>query len=296
MNISELFNKKNVVYSLEVFPPKTDTSVNMIYNTLSGLKALPADFISVTYGAGGSAAQRDKTCEISSLIRSEYNIEPVAHLTCIGSQEDEIASILHRLKDECVENIMALRGDIPAGAQVSEKFKHASDLAKFIKEYDDSFNLIGACYPEGHYESDSFKCDIENLKIKISCGVSHLISQLFFDNSAFYSFLEKARSTNITVPIEAGIMPITTRRQIERTVALSGASLPNEFSTMINKYAESPEDLKKAGLDYAIRQIIDLIEQGVQGIHLYTMNHVDTAVIVSGSIGELIAAKNGSVY
>ena len=183
MDLSTLFRVKKVVFSLEVFPPKKDNPVHVIYNTLLGLRGLPADFISVTYGAGGSAVQQSKTCEIASLIRSNYHIEPVSHLTCVNARKDKIIETLNTLKENGVQNILALRGDLPAGEENRSDFAHASDLAAFIKSYDASFNLVGACYPECHYESQSLEADIENLKYKIDSGVTHLITQLFLTTS-----------------------------------------------------------------------------------------------------------------
>lgn len=292
MNTATLFTAKMVVFSLEVFPPKKDTSVNVIYNTLLGLRGLPADFISVTYGAGGSPAQREKTCEIASLIRSTYHIEPVSHLTCVNSDREEIRSILQKLKENGICNILALRGDKTPGVEPKTDFLHASDLVRFIRETDPSFNLIGACYPEGHCESDSLEEDIEHLKIKIENGVSHLITQLFFDNGNFYHFLNLARQRGITVPVEAGIMPIVKKSQIERTVTMCGASVPSKLATIISRYADNPAALMDAGIFYATEQIMDLLENGVQGIHLYTMNNVEVASRISRNIENIIAAKN----
>lgn len=292
MELSKLFETKRLVYSLEVFPPKKNTPVNTIYSTLAGLQNLPADFISVTYGAGGSEMQRSKTCEIASLVRSEYYIEPVAHLTCVNSTKEEVKESLRQLRKHGIHNILALRGDINPEIEPKKDFSHASDLARFIKEFDPSFHLSGACYPEGHYESDSLEQDVEHLKYKIENGVQHLITQLFFDNEAFYRFLERIEAAGITVPIEAGIMPIVNKRQIERTISMSGASLPNRFSTMINRYADKPAALKDAGIFYATEQILDLMDHGVRGIHLYTMNQVDVASRISRNIQNIIAAKN----
>lgn len=257
MNIQRLFESKKVVYSLEVFPPKKTTSIDTIYNTLYGLRGLRPDFISVTYGAGGSEAQKNKTCEIASLIRSEYQIEPVSHLTCVGSTKQDIMEFLDRLKAEGVQNILALRGDITPGNDVID-FEHASDLAAFIKNYDDSFNISGACYPEGHCDSANMDQDIENLKKKVDAGVTHLVSQLFFDNNHFYEFMDKVEKVGIHVPIEAGIMPVINKAQIERTVSMCGASFPVKFSKLLNKYAQDPIALKDAGIAFATEQIIDL--------------------------------------
>ena len=294
MNIQRLFESKKVVYSLEVFPPKKTTSIDTIYNTLYGLRGLRPDFISVTYGAGGSEAQKNKTCEIASLIKSEYQIEPVSHLTCVGSTKQDIMEFLDRLKAEGVQNILALRGDITPGNDVID-FEHASDLAAFIKNYDDSFNISGACYPEGHCDSANMDQDIENLKKKVDAGVTHLVSQLFFDNNHFYEFMDKVEKVGIHVPIEAGIMPVINKAQIERTVSMCGASFPVKFSKLLNKYAQDPIALKDAGIAFAAEQIIDLINNDVRGIHLYTMNNVETATRITNSIANILASCNRQV-
>ena len=291
MNIQRLFESKKVVYSLEVFPPKKTTSIDTIYNTLYGLRGLKPDFISVTYGAGGSTTQKNKTCEIASLIKSEYQIEPVSHLTCVGSTKQDIIEYLDRLKAEGVQNILALRGDITPENDVID-FKYASDLVSFIKKYDDSFNVSGACYPEGHCDAASIDEDIENLKKKVDAGVTHLVTQLFFDNDNFYRFMDKVEKAGIRVPIEAGIMPVINKNQIERTVSMCGASFPVKFSKMVNKYANDPVALKDAGIAFATEQIIDLINNDVRGIHLYTMNNVDTATRITNSISNIIASCN----
>lgn len=295
MNLEHLLNNKKVVYSLEVFPPKTTTSIDTIYNTLYGLRGLKPDFISVTYGAGGSAAQKNKTCEIASLIRSEYGIEPVSHLTCIGSTKEEIRTALKQLKESGVENILALRGDRRPDLPESEDFRHASDLAAFIRREDPSFHILGACYPECHSDAASPEEDVENLKRKIDAGVSHLVTQLFFDNDHFYRFMERLEAAGITVPVEAGIMPVTGRSQIERMVAMCGASIPARLATMINKYADDPAALKDAGIAYATNQIIELVANGVRGIHLYTMNQVDTASRITASVETIIRSCNRNV-
>ena len=294
MNIQRLFESKKVVYSLEVFPPKKTTSIDTIYNTLYGLRGLKPDFISVTYGAGGSEAQKNKTCEIASLIKSEYQIEPVSHLTCVGSTKQDIREFLDRLKEEGVNNILALRGDITPNNGIID-FEHASDLAAFIKEYDDSFNISGACYPEGHCDAANMDEDIENLKRKVDAGVSHLVTQLFFDNDHFYEFMDKVEKAGIRVPVEAGIMPVINKAQIERTVSMCGASFPVKFSKMVNKYANDPVALKDAGIAFATEQIIDLINNDVRGIHLYTMNNVETATRITNSISNIIASCNKQI-
>jgi methylenetetrahydrofolate reductase (NADPH) len=292
MNLSTLSSVKKVLFSLEVFPPKKDTSVNVIYNTLLGLRGLPVDFISVTYGAGGRQTQKSKTCEIASLIRSNYHIEPVSHLTCVGATKADIAAALDALQENGVENILALRGDLTPQMQLTEDFQHAVDLIRFIKEYAPSMNLLGACYPEGHPECDTLEEDILHLKEKVDCGVEHLITQLFFDNSCFYTFLDKARQKGIEVPIEAGIMPIVNKNQIERIVSMCGSSVPHKLATIISRYSDNPAALRDAGIFYATEQIMDLLENDVDGIHLYTMNNVEVSQRISSSIETIIAAKN----
>ena len=292
MNLSHLFESKKLVYSLEVFPPKKTSSVDTIYNTLYGLRGLPADFISVTYGAGGSDTQRSKTCEIAALIKTEYGIEPVSHLTCINSTREDIRRALDALKENGIRNILALRGDKSPGVEPQHDFAHASDLTRFIKEYDPSFNVLGACYPECHCDCESIDQDIENLKRKIDAGASHLITQLFFDNRHFYDFMDKAVQHGVTVPVSAGIMPIVSRSQIERTVTMCGASIPRSFSRLLSKYADDPQALRDAGIAYAVSQIIDLAANDVRGIHLYTMNSVETAARITSGIESILKSNN----
>ncbi|MGI6361550.1 MAG: methylenetetrahydrofolate reductase [NAD(P)H] [Bacillota bacterium] len=288
MSIEEIVKKKDVIFSLEVFPPQKISSEETIYKTLFGLQHLPADFISVTYGAGGSAQQKDKTCQIAALIQKEYRIQAVAHLTCINSTKKDIIDVLQMLKNNNISNILALRGDRNPELRESSDFSYASDLIDFIKEYDDSFYLMGGCYPEGHIESPSLEEDLKNLKIKVDSGAQHLISQLFFANEVFYNFMDKATALGIDVPIEAGIMPITSQSQIEKVVDLSGASLPPEFVAMVEKYADNKEDMKKAGIEYASQQIRDLLQNGIPAIHLYTMNSTEVATSIYENIKDLL--------
>lgn len=292
MNIAQLFENKKVIYSMEVFPPKKAGSLETVYNTLYGLRGLPIDFISVTYGAGGSEQQKQKTCEIASLIKKEYGIEPLSHLTCVGQTKEDIENQLVALKEAGIQNILALRGDMPADGEPIMAFKHASDLAKFIKDFDSNFNVAGACYPECHVDAANLDEDIENLKKKVDAGVTHLTTQLFFDNEIFFRFREKVEKAGITVPIEAGIMPIVRKAQVERTVAMCGASIPTKFARIISKYSESPEALNAAGLAYAIDQINELVANDVRGVHLYTMNNVDTAKFITMATESLFKGVN----
>lgn len=292
MNIENLFKHKKVVYSLEVFPPKKTNSIDTVYNTLYGLRGLPVDFISVTYGAGGSDTQQNKTCEIASLIKSEYNIEPVSHLTCLNSTKEDIIKTLDNLKKNNIQNILALRGDKSDTVIPKNDFKYASDLVEFIKKYDNSFNVLGACYPECHSDCDTIYQDIENLKRKIDAGVTSLITQLFFDNEHFYTFMDKLQKANINIPVEAGIMPIVNKNQIQRIVSMCGASLPRALTKILSKYSDDPIALKDAGIYYATNQIIDLVANDVRGIHLYTMNNVDVATNITNSIKNIITSSN----
>lgn len=284
MKTNGLFKEKTVL-SFEVFPPKRDYPVETIFRTLDGLKGLGPDFISVTYGAGGQT--KDFTLEIASAIKNEYHIESVAHMPCINLSREEALLLLEQLRQGGIENILALRGDLSPDFTPKTDFVHASDLAAFIRENGD-FNVIGACYPEGHNEAGGMVEDIRNLKVKVDAGVSQLISQLFFDNDYFYSFLEKTELAGIDVPIQAGIMPVVNRKQIERMVTLCGVQLPKKFVRVMERYGDRPEAMRDAGIAYAIDQIVDLIAQGVDGIHLYTMNNAYVAQRISEAVSSLL--------
>lgn len=286
MRIPELFKEGKTVFSFEIFPPKKTSSIDTIYNTLDELSDLNPAFISVTYGAGGNTAD-SKTCQIASVIQDKYNITSAAHLTCVNCTKGDIDVILGQLKEKGIQNILALRGDINPDIPPKHDFKYASELVTYIKEHGD-FSVSGACYPEGHMETESIIDDIKHLKIKVDAGAEHLMSQLFFDNSHFYDFLEKARIAGIDVPIEAGIMPVINKNQIERMVSMCGASLPAKFTKMMQKYEHNPEALRDAGIAYSIDQIVDLISNGVDGIHLYTMNNPYVARRISESISSLL--------
>lgn len=286
MKIKDLFTEDKTVFSLEVFPPKRNNPIDTIYKTLDELKDLDADFISVTYGASGSLAD-NSTCEIASAIKHEYGIVSAAHLTCVNSTRDEVKTVLERLKENDIDNILALRGDIVPDVAPKDDFHHASELITFIKEEGYDFGISGACYPEGHLDSLNAMDDILNLKKKVDAGAEHLISQLFFDNTYFFDFLEKVRIAGINVPVEAGIMPVVNKKQIERMVSLCGASLPPKFTKMMAKYENRPEAMRDAGIAYAVDQIVDLVSEGVQGIHLYTMNNPYIAKRINEGIKNL---------
>lgn len=285
MKIRDMF-KKGTVFSFEIFPPKKTAPIEIIYDTLEELKDLNPDFISVTYGAGGSG-NSVSTCEIAQTIKEKYGIEPAAHLPCINYTKDEITAILKDFEEHGIENILALRGDINPDIPPKKEFKYASELVEFIKTKGE-FDIAGACYPEGHVDTPDMVQDVLNLKKKVDAGASHLISQLFFDNQYFYSFVEKTKIAGIDVPIEAGIMPVTNKKSIERMVSMCGASLPPKFAKMMQKYENNPEALRDAGIAYAIDQIVDLVSNGVDGIHLYTMNNAYVARRISESVGNII--------
>lgn len=268
-NLSE---NKNTL-SFEVFPPKKDGEFEKAFEVLDSLGALSPDFISVTYGAGGSRS--GKTVEIASYIQNTLKIDAIAHMTCVGNRAEQLLEVYNALRESHVSHVLALRGDRPRDMSdeqfASRDFAHASDMIAFLRRETD-LHIAGACYPEKHFESFSLESDLNHLKEKQEAGAEFFISQLFFDNDFYYSFLEKAAKKGITVPICAGIMPITSAKQIGTTITLAGSSVPKALADLIAAYGESPEDMRKAGIDYAIRQIRDLRENGVGHIHIYTMN------------------------
>lgn len=286
MKFSELFKKDKCVLSFEVFPPKKDMPADTIYSTLDSLKALNPAFISVTYGAGGTKGD-NITCKIASHIKNDLGIPSAAHLTCVSNTKEDIDIILDDLKANGIENILALRGDTNPERPPKNDFRYASELISYIKSRGD-FSISAACYPECHVEAPDMITDIRHLKEKVDVGADHLMSQLFFDNGQFYSFLEKARIAGINVPIEAGIMPVINKAQIERMVSLCGASLPPKFARIMAKYENNPEALRDAGIAYAVDQIVDLISNGVDGIHLYTMNKPYVAEKIAAAVSSLL--------
>jgi len=282
---------KKVTFSFEIFPPKKSYSPESLSKTFAPLTALKPDFISVTYGAGGSTIQQNKTVDLCRILKNDYGAEPVAHLTCINSRRDEVKAMLELMKSHGIENILALRGDRNPDIVPPDDFHYACELIDFIHQNSD-FDISAACYPEGHPESNSLREDIRHLKHKVDAGVSSLITQLFFDNEDFYRFQELCDVAGINVPIHAGIMPVTNKANIERMVSMCGASLPKKFVRMMARYEHSPEALQDAGISYATEQIVDLLSSGVAGIHLYTMNKPEIAQRISGSVRTLIDARN----
>ena len=285
MHISQLFGQGRTVFSCEVFPPKATSPVDTIYRTLDGLKDIRPDFISVTFGAGGSKVNQT-TREIAGIIQNQYHITAMAHLTCVAAGRAEVDEILAQLKEDGVDNVLTLRGDINPDIPPKTDFTHASDLVTYIRAHSD-FGVSAACYPEGHLESPDLVSDIRHLKEKVDAGAQHLVSQLFFDNEDFFRFLERCRIAGINVPIEAGIMPVLSQASIQRMVSMCGASMPSKLTRILARYGDHPDALREAGIAYAIDQISDLIAGGVDGIHLYTMNNPAVAQQIAGSISSI---------
>lgn len=286
MKIENIYKQKRPVFSFEIFPPKRAEAIKSIDETLEVLTSLNPDYISVTFGAGGSSVN-NKTVELAKKIKNEYKIEPVVHLTCLHYTKDEIKRILDELASADIFNVLALRGDVNPDLENKKEFTYASDLVSFVKECG-GFDIAGACYPETHIEANDSISDIRNLKKKVDAGVSHLISQLFFDNDVYYDFLTKLRIAGIDVPVSAGIMPVINKAQIERMVTLCGATLPEKFRRILTKYEDNKDALFDAGMVYAINQVVELLANDVEGIHLYTMNNPVVAKKLCDGIRNII--------
>lgn len=271
MKVSEIYKNHKKSLSFEIFPPKTDNGFKNIDKLLDVLCELNPDYISVTFGAGGSA-NCNRTIELAKKIKYEYHIEPVVHLTCLHYNKAEIDTFAKILKDEGIQNILALRGDKKVDIPEKEDFKHASDLITYLKpNYD--FCFLGACYPECHPESENRVHEIKYIKEKVNSGTQILLSQLFFDNEQFFHFVEDCQIAEINIPIIPAIMPVINASQIKRILMTCGATFPIRFQKIVNKYENNNEALFDAGISYALSQIIDLLVSGVAGIHLYTMNN-----------------------
>lgn len=290
MSIKKLFEEKKPIMSFEIFPPKPESDVSVVYRAIDGLVDLNPDFISVTYGALGTT--KGNTVEMASYIKNHHHKESLAHLTCVGTTHLEIDETLNRLEAAQVNNVLALRGDRSeqsgkgqngGGKQAADPFSYAKDLVTHIKKRD-AFSIGAACYPEGHLESPSPEMDILYIKEKTDQGVDFLITQLFLDNEMFYEYFNKLRRNNINVPVVAGILPVLNKKQIARITELSGCSLSPKFKRILEKYESDEMALKQAGTAYAIEQIIDLYSWGIDGIHLYTMNRIDTTREIINSI------------
>lgn len=289
MKIKELFKQKQPTISFEVFPPNKIYTLEKVYEVIDELSLLKPDFMSVTYGAGGST--RRNTVDIASKIKNINNIEALAHLTCIGATKKEIDEILKDLNKNNIENIMALRGDIPQECENKiGEFFHANDLIKYIKEYGD-FSIGGAFYPEGHQETNDL-LDLFNLKTKVDSGTDFLISQIFFENEKFYEFKEKLGKLNIKTPLIAGVMPITNGKQIRRITSMCGCSIPEKLKKILDRYEDNPIAMREAGIAYAMEQIIELISDDIAGIHIYTMNRVEASKKIMENIGNILRKRD----
>ena len=273
MRIAELFRRKNAVWSFEVFPPKAQSGMDGINATLAELADLSPDYVSVTYSAGGS--RNAHTAEVARKVRA-LGMEPLAHITCVNSTRQEVLSALENLKASGVENVLALRGDRVEGVSSSD-FRYASDLISFINSNGFDFDVSAACYPEGHPESESMLADVRHLKEKVDLGVTHLNSQLFFDNDDFFRFMDMVRLAGIDVPVQAGVMPLVKASQFGGIVKMTAAKIPSKMSRMYARFSDDPESLCEAGIAYATDQIIDLLSGGVDGVHLYIMNNAYVA-------------------
>lgn len=286
MKIIDIIKNEKPTLSFEVFPPKTSDNFESVREATEKIAALSPDFMSVTYGAGGGTSEF--TASIAQNIQNKAGVPVLAHLSCVSSTKDEIHRQLDTLKAKGIKNILALRGDIPQGMSKEHlDYTFASELTKDIREYG-GFCIGGACYPESHPESaNSFK-DIEYLKAKVDAGCEFLTTQMFFDNNALYNFIYRARKAGIDVPVVAGIMPVTNPKSIKRICDISGTALPQRFIRIVDRYGDSPEAMKQAGIAYATEQIIDLYANGVRAVHVYSMNKPDVAQKILDNISAII--------
>ncbi len=284
MKISEILKSKKLALSFEVFPPKTQMNYDSVLSAVKAISQAKPDFISVTYGAGGGTS--DYTVAIAREIKNS-GITPLAHLSCICHGRRDVQLKLGELKSLGIENILALRGDIPNGFAGNMDYRYASRLVEDIKKYG-GFCIGAACYPEGHPESETLYSDIEHLKSKADAGCDFLTTQMFFDNGIFYSFLCKAQASGINIPVIAGIMPVTSRAQVKRISAMTGNVLPVRFRRIVDRFGDNPAAMKQAGIAYATEQIIDLYANGISAVHVYSMNKPDVAQAIRANLSEIL--------
>jgi len=289
MKIREILKSTEPHISLEVFPPKTDAGFAGVLNAVDEMAKLNPSFISVTYGAGGGTSKN--TVNIASHIKHDLGVTSLAHLTCVSSTRDTVHSVIDKLKENNIENILALRGDIPKDSDfpMPNHYRYACELIEDIKMQGD-FCIGAACYPEGHVECEHKKEDIINLKTKVDCGVDFLTTQMFFDNNILYNFLYRIREKGITVPVLPGIMPVTNKKQIQRIGGMSGTHLPERFKAIVDRFGDNPAAMQQAGIAYATDQIIDLLANGVNHIHVYSMNKPEVAAAIMANLSEIIKA------
>ena len=288
MKIIDILNQDQITLSFEVFPPKKIEKYDSVQAATEGVAALHPSFMSVTYGAGGGTSEF--TLNIAKNIRDKYGVEVLPHLTCVSSTKAHVHEMIQKFKEYGFENVMALRGDIPEGGAPYDDYHYASELVADIKSQGD-FCIGGACYPDGHVECAHKDDDIKNLKRKVDAGVDFLTTQMFFDNAEFFNFLYRLREQDIRVPVLAGIMPITNQKQLGRSVALSGTTVPTRFKEIVDKFGEHPEAMKQAGIIYATEQIIDLIANDVKHIHVYSMNKPDVAEKIQSNLSDIIGKE-----
>ena len=290
MRIIDILTQNKMYLSFEVFPPKTETSFESVKTATEEIAKLRPSFMSVTYGAGGGTSKY--TLEIAKNIKELYGVPTLAHLTCVSSTKETVKQRIQDIKAAGITNVMALRGDIPAGMEDADRsgwdYRYAVDLIRELKEADENFCIGGACYPEIHPESVNQKEDIRRLKEKVDAGCSFLTTQMFFDNNLLYNFLYKIREAGITVPVIPGIMPITNANQVERSIKLSGSFMPQRFKSLVDKFGSNPAAMKQAGIAYATDQIIDLYANGITNVHVYSMNKPDVAAKIQDNLSDII--------
>lgn len=288
MKISEILNSKELTLSMEVFPPKTTTAAANVEKAVREIAALQPDFMSVTYGAGGGTSAY--TVQIAQDIMNKQQVSSMAHLTCVSSTKETVENQIGLMQQAGIENVLALRGDIPAESEfpLPDQFHYATELVKKIKEVAPEMCIGGACYPEGHPEAENKAADILHIKEKVDAGCEFLTTQMFFDNSIFYNYLYRLREAGVLVPIIAGIMPITKKSQVERSIQLSGCCVPARFKSIVDWFGDDPAKMRQAGIAYATDQIIDLIANGVKHIHIYTMNDPAVAAGIQQNLSAII--------
>ena len=289
MRISEILKSREPHISFEIFPPKTDAGFENVIHAADQIAELRPSYISVTYGAGGGTSKN--TVKIASHIKHDKNVTSLAHLTCVSSTKDMVHKVIDELKEQGIENVLALRGDIPQDSEfpLPNHYRYASELIEDIRSRGD-FCIGAACYPEGHVETEHKADDILNLKHKVDCGVDFLTTQMFFDNSILYNFLYRIREKGITVPVVPGIMPVTSAKQIKRIGFLSGTMLPQRFLAVVDRFGDDPEAMKQAGIAYATDQIIDLFANGVNHVHVYSMNKPEVAEAIMKNLSKIVKA------
>ncbi|MBQ2848356.1 MAG: methylenetetrahydrofolate reductase [Clostridia bacterium] len=290
MKIIDLLKKDSLSLSFEVFPPKTQAGFESVKSATEEIAKLRPPFMSVTYGAGGGTSKY--TLDIAKNIKERYGVASIAHLTCVSSTKETVSQKIEEIKAAGIENIMALRGDIPAGLEDADRsgwaYRHAIDLVRELKEADSDFCIGGACYPEIHPESANQKEDIKYLKEKVDAGCEFLTTQMFFDNNLLFNFLYKIREAGITVPVIPGIMPITNANQVDRAIKLSGSFMPRRFKSLVDKFGSDPDAMKQAGIAYATDQIIDLYANGITNVHVYSMNKPDVAEKIQNNLSDIL--------